>query len=122
MALLVEDEPFVAMVARQILEDEGFHVSHANTGAGALSVLEAGPKELVLAVVDIGLPDMSGDALVQQIAAFRPDLPVMIASGYGADELLQRFPSGGRTALLPKPYDTAALRSALRTLGFSVEA
>lgn len=120
-ALLVEDEPFVAMVARQILEDEGFSVSVASTATNALSVLSEEAGNMVLAVVDLGLPDMPGDKLVEQILSRWTDLPIMIASGYGIDELAERFPAGHRLALVPKPYDMAALRRGLKALGFSVE-
>ncbi len=118
-ALLVEDEPFVAMVAQQILEDEGFQVTLATTGGRALAIMEQDGAGLSLAVVDVGLPDMRGDDLVTRLLAVRADLPVLVASGYGTGELGSLFAHHARLALLPKPYDAAALRRALRDLGFT---
>ncbi|WP_051356719.1 hybrid sensor histidine kinase/response regulator [Azorhizobium doebereinerae] len=120
-ALLVEDEPFVAMVARQILEDEGFDVAVASTAGGALSYMERDGAGLVMAVVDLGLPDMPGNELVERLVSRRADLPIMIASGYGRAELQSLFGEHERLALLPKPYDVSALRRALRELGFAAE-
>jgi len=117
--LLVEDEPFVAMVARQIFEDEGFDVVVAGSAALALSQAEAS-EALALAVVDLGLPDMRGDELVKRMRVLRPQLPIIIASGYGTGELEAIFADQGNLMLIGKPYDSAALQKALRDLGFTL--
>ncbi|MDI4664090.1 PAS domain-containing protein [Xanthobacter autotrophicus] len=124
--LLVEDEPFVALVARQILEDHGFEVTVASHGHAALAYAEAGVADpsrdaLVLAVVDVGLPDMRGDEVVRRLAVIAPALPVIIATGYGTQDLEGEFGGIGRIALIGKPYDGATLRGALRNLGFDIE-
>ncbi|MFS8036367.1 PAS domain-containing protein [Xanthobacter sp. AM11] len=123
--LLVEDEPFVALVARQILEDHGFDVTVASHGAAALAHARAafaqrGPAALALAVVDVGLPDMSGDAVVRELAGIAPQLPVIIATGYGTAELEGEFGGAARIRLMGKPYDGATLRRALQGLGFDI--
>ncbi|MFG1379547.1 PAS domain-containing protein [Xanthobacter autotrophicus] len=124
--LLVEDEPFVAMVARQILEDYGFEVTVASHGHAALAHAEAAVADLsrnalVLAVVDVGLPDLRGDEVVRRLAAIAPDLPVIIATGYGTQDLEGEFGGSPRIALMGKPYDGATLRNGLRKLGFDIE-
>ncbi|MFG1306392.1 PAS domain-containing protein [Xanthobacter autotrophicus] len=124
--LLVEDEPFVAMVARQILEDHGFEVTVASHGHAALAHAEAAVADLsrnalVLAVVDVGLPDMRGDEVVRRLGAIAPGLPVIIATGYGTQELEGEFGASPRIALMGKPYDGATLRNGLRKLGFDIE-
>ena len=124
--LLVEDEPFVALVASQILEDHGFKVTVASHGEAALSHARAAQSDLardrlVLAIVDIGLPDMAGDEVVRQLAAIDPALPVVIATGYATAELEGEFGGRGNIALVAKPYDGAALRAALEHLGFRLQ-
>ncbi|MFG1462387.1 response regulator [Xanthobacter sp. DSM 24535] len=119
-ALLVEDEPFVAMVASQILADEGFSVVEASSAAQALGELDGRPGDFALAVVDLGLPDMRGEALVQALRSRASALPIIIASGYGMGELQDIFTASVGVALVSKPYDTAALRGALAKLGFAV--
>ncbi|MEP9350033.1 response regulator [Xanthobacter sp. KR7-225] len=124
-ALLVEDEPYVAMVAQQILEDHGFEVTVASHGAAALSHARAAldmPERgaFRLAVVDLGLPDMRGDEVVRALRALVPDLAIMIATGYGTDDLQAEFGGVEGVALVGKPYDGATLRAALRGLGFNI--
>ena len=121
--LLVEDEPFVAMVASQILEDQGFKVTIASHGEAALSHArtakeDIGRDALVLAIVDIGLPDMRGDEVVRRLGEIAPELPVIIATGYATQDLSQLF--GGRpdVGVISKPYDGATLVAALERLGF----
>ncbi|MFG1402616.1 response regulator [Xanthobacter sediminis] len=121
--LLVEDEPFVALVAQQVLEDHGFAVTVATHGRAALAQVAGGgaPADaLVLALVDMGLPDMGGDEVVRALRRFRPDLPVVIATGYAAEEVEARLAGTERVTIIRKPYDVATLRAALRRFGIEV--
>jgi CheY-like chemotaxis protein len=111
--LLVEDEPFVAMVAQQLLEDDGFSVTVAATGHQALSCAGPGAAELDAAIVDLGLPDMRGEELVARLRSLREDLPVVIASGYGLAEMRATFRGHARMGFVSKPYDGRALCQAL---------
>lgn len=112
--LLVEDEPFVALVAQQILEDEGFAVHLAASGADALSIVKGVGRGVRAALVDFGLPDVRGDDLVAQLRSVLPDLSVVIASGYGAEELTALFRGQPGIGIVSKPYDGNALLTALR--------
>lgn len=121
--LLVEDEPFVAMVASQILEDQGFKVTIASHGEAALAHARAartdiGRDALVLAIVDIGLPDMRGDEVVRRLGEIAPDLPVIVASGYATQDLTGLFGDRSDVGVISKPYDGATLVAALERLGF----
>lgn len=112
--LLVEDEPFVALVAQQILEDEGFAVHLAASGADALSIVKGVGNGIRAALVDFGLPDVRGDDLVAQLRSILPDLSVVIASGYGAEELAALFRGQPGIGIVSKPYDGNSLLTALR--------
>lgn len=110
----MEDEPFVALVAQQILEDEGFAVHLAASGADALSIVKGVGRGVRAALVDFGLPDVRGDDLVAQLRSVLPDLSVVIASGYGAEELTALFRGQPGIGIVSKPYDGNALLTALR--------
>lgn len=112
--LLVEDEPFVALVAQQILEDEGFDVHVAASGADAMAIVKGLGSSIRAALVDFGLPDMRGDALVEQLRAILPSLSVVVASGYGTDELRALFRDQPNVGIVSKPYDGDTLITALR--------
>jgi len=101
--LLVEDETLVRMTTAAMLADLGHDVLEAETGAEALSRLAQG---IDLVVCDLGLPDMDGLALVDRMRERLPGVPVVVASGAAR-------PEGEGIVWLGKPYDEAALRSAL---------
>ena len=107
--LIVEDEALVRTAAVDLIADLGFAVLEAADAAEALAILETGGRVDVL-FTDIGLPGMRGDELAKQARTQRPDLQIILASGYadhGAVEGLD-----GVTGL-DKPYDAAALAKAL---------
>ena len=117
-ALLVEDEPLVAMIAEEALISLGFDARSARNATEAVEQVESFDPEL--AVVDVGLPDMRGDALTRKLREMRPDLSVIVASGYDEGELSAQFADDDRVTILPKPYTDDDLARAARQLGFSV--
>lgn len=117
--LLVEDEPFVALVAQQVLEDHGFTVAVATHGRAALD-MASGSETLLLAVVDMGLPDMSGGEVVRALLRLRPNLPVVVATGYAAEEIAAELTGLDAVAVIRKPYDVKTLRTTLREFGIEV--
>jgi CheY-like chemotaxis protein len=113
--LLVEDEVLVAALAVDSLEELGYQTIEVTTAKAAREIA-AGAELLAFAVVDIGLPDGRGDALALELRKARPDLPIVIATGYdGAhlDEALRKQP---RTAVLNKPYDIGQLQAAIQAI------
>ena len=107
-ALLVEDEPLVAMLTEDNLRDLGFEPTWAGSAREGLRAIENDPN-LILAVIDVGLPDMRGDDLVLQIRRDRPELGVILATGHDVSELRGRFAGDHRTVILGKPYLAADL-------------
>lgn len=120
VALLVEDEPLVAMVAEENLREIGFEPIVVYTAAAALRALESGPTP-VLAVVDVGLPDQRGDELAPRMRALVPDLKIIIASGYDEAELSDRFAYDASIVVLGKPYAHTQLAEAARRLGLEFD-
>ncbi|MGH8178091.1 MAG: response regulator [Steroidobacter sp.] len=115
--LIVEDELLVRMFAVDALEDAGFSVTQAGDAAEALVALNASLNEFAAVVVDLGLPDRSGDLLAADIRALRADLPILIASGRSERELKDRFAGDKHIAILVKPYTSQLLIDALESLG-----
>jgi DNA-binding response OmpR family regulator len=114
--LIVEDEMLVRMFAVDALEDVGFQVLQAGDAAEAVKALgEGSPVQAV--IVDMGLPDRTGDQLAAEMRAQRPELPILIASGRSERELKDRFASDPRVGVLVKPYTASMLVGALNSLG-----
>lgn len=106
-ALIVEDQPFVALVASDILEEAGFDSLHACDAPSALALLKAHPEIAVL-VTDVSLGGArDGVDLARCAAAERPSLQMVVTSS--TDHMPGDLPAGAR--LLHKPYASAELRT-----------
>lgn len=114
--LIVEDEMLVRMFAVDALEDAGFRVLQAGDANEAMAALTQA-SALAAVIVDMGLPDRSGDQLAAQLRVTHQDLPILIASGRSERELKDRFSSDTRIGVLVKPYTAAMLVNALGSLG-----
>lgn len=109
--LLVDDDALTALGSADLIEDLGHAVVTAHSGREALGVVAA-RDDIDLVVTDQAMPGMTGVALAEALRETRPDLPVILATGYGAS------PEGADLPILPKPYDQAQLAAAIaRALG-----
>jgi CheY-like chemotaxis protein len=115
--LLVEDDVMIRMLATEYLEEGGFKVDAAGSATEAMNKLRLIPGGVDGVIIDIGLPDRGGDALVAEIRAIYPSLPIVLASGHSVATLCERFKAQERVAFASKPYTAQSLLGALRTLG-----
>jgi CheY-like chemotaxis protein len=119
--LIVDDETDVADLFRQRFRREsreGTYVLHfAFSGEEALEKLadEIEPQ-LIVILSDINMPGMDGLALLREIKARWPDLPVMMVTAYGDDERRRRADEYGAAEFLTKPVDFDFLKEQLRQL------
>jgi CheY-like chemotaxis protein len=111
--LLVEDESLVAMMAAENLGELGFEVVEASSARAALEHMGAAVVDFEFAVVDLGLPDRPGEDLIADLTALRPELPIIVASGYSEEIARERIKRVAGVAFLNKPYDLAGLQSAI---------
>ncbi len=106
--LLVEDEEPVRALAVRILERQGYVVLSARDGEEALAISRSDPKEIALLVTDIVMPKINGRRLAADITAQRPELRVLLVSGY----------TNNRSAIgepfLSKPYTPESLAKKVR--------
>ena len=108
--LVVEDIALIRMTTVEMVEEIGFAVAEAGAAPEALSLLENDPAIGVL-LTDLGLPGMSGRELVEKALQMRPDLKVVVVSGYASEPDSGKF--AGRFAHLMKPFDIEQLRRVL---------
>jgi len=107
--LLVDDEDLVRAGTAEMLREMGHSVAEASGGAEALAALQAGLAPDAV-VTDYMMPRMNGGELAAQLHARRPDLPVLIVTGYAGGDLEINLPQ------LPKPFRQADLAAALTEL------
>jgi CheY-like chemotaxis protein len=97
--LFVEDDPLIAMATTAMLKSLGHRVTEARSGAKALALIEKG-EAFDLMISDYAMPKMTGMQLAEATRALRPELPIILASGYAelpADSTLE-------LPRLDKPY------------------
>jgi CheY-like chemotaxis protein len=106
-ALIVEDQPFVGMVASDILRESGFDTFHAFDATDAAALLQEHP-EIGVVVTEAKLPgDVNGIELCRRLSTERPDVQLVVAA---EDDLAASdIPSGA--CILRKPYASGDLRT-----------
>jgi len=113
--LVVEDEPELRLLARQILECYGYRVLEAATGAAALKLWPQHSQEIDLLLTDVVMPEgVNGWELAEQLRGQRPDLKVICTTGYSMDLVnrKQEFPDGFK--FLQKPFRPRTLALVVR--------
>jgi two-component system, cell cycle sensor histidine kinase and response regulator CckA len=111
--LVIDDQDTVLQAMQQILEGMGLQVVTATEGAAGVAFLTAAPATFDLAIVDMIMPRMSGRDCFHAIKALRPDLPVLLVSGFLQDELLEDLTRDGSATFLKKPFGRAGLSQAV---------
>jgi two-component system, cell cycle sensor histidine kinase and response regulator CckA len=111
--LVVDDEPVVRRFAARALIENGFGVHEAGDGAIALELIHSGEVRPAVVLCDIVMPRMNGVQLLESLSLSRPDLPVIMMSGYGAAELAERG-LASPCAVLAKPFTAQVLVAEVR--------
>jgi CheY-like chemotaxis protein len=107
--LVVDDEPTIRDLVSRVLERHGYQVVACSTAAEAVRVAQ----DADLLLVDLILSDGSGRDLIQNLRRDRPDLPVVLMSGYPP---LADYTPGPPAAFLQKPMRPAAVIEAISKL------
>jgi CheY-like chemotaxis protein len=101
--LVVEDEMMLLMVVAETLRDAGFAVLEASNGTMALQALKEHP-EIGLMISDIKMPGMSGYEVAQEGLTMRPELKIVLMTGYTQDPMPARFAEAS-VQVLYKPFN-----------------
>ncbi|HLT40089.1 MAG TPA: PAS domain-containing protein [Enhygromyxa sp.] len=107
--LLVDDEEVVRRTGARLLESLGYQVVTASNGREGVELFSTQHRDLALVLLDMIMPEMNGHdafAAMQQIDAA---VPIVVCSGYAADEAVRNLRDHGLAGFLPKPYRRAAL-------------
>jgi CheY-like chemotaxis protein len=102
--LFVDDEPSIELLGKQILGSLGYEVTTCGTAIAALELFRSDPSRFDLVITDMTMPLMTGDRMAIEMMSHRPDLPIIICTGF--NELLseERVQAIGIRALLMKPF------------------
>jgi len=110
--LVVEDVALIRMTTMEMVEELGLRAAEAADGMEALAILDK-DSEITILLTDLGLPGMSGRQLIEEALRLKPNLKIIVASGYSSEQGTGELPSAATQ--LMKPFDIEQLRRALNS-------
>jgi len=113
--LIVDDELFLRKTLSHLLRRHRLSVMEAEDGKSALQMFKKHKKEIDVVISDIGLPDMEGSQLLQQLFKLQPSLKVIAITGY-LDSYQSDMLTQHNVRVLSKPFEISALLAALKDL------
>ena len=114
--LLVDDENQIIQMERQMLEKLGYNVTAATNSNTAFEIFAASPYRFDLVITDMSMPIMNGYELCKKIRRIRPEIPIILCSGYSnylSDEKIQKI---GINAFVSKPLTMIDLSNITRKI------
>ncbi|MBI5504314.1 MAG: PAS domain S-box protein, partial [Deltaproteobacteria bacterium] len=114
--LFLDDEESLVFLVTRLLTRLGYRVSGYTHVPSALAAVRADPADFDLVVTDLNMPGMSGLEVAREMARLRPQLPVVLASGYITDELRTQAQQAGVRRLIYKPNTVEELCEAVQHL------
>jgi len=114
-ALVIDDEMFVREVTASTLEEMGYAPLLAADGLSGLALFRENRDRIKLAVIDVVMPGMTGDQVLEALRAVAPALPVVVVSGFTDRRGIKTGP-GTHTEFLQKPFHPEDLMAAVRRL------
>jgi signal transduction histidine kinase/CheY-like chemotaxis protein len=115
--LVVEDDVLIRMLVTDSLGERGLQSEEAGSFNEALAKIRTLSGRLSGAIIDLGLPDKPGDELVANIRTLLPHIPIILATGYAAEEVRQRFAKDQLLQIVMKPFDPGDLVAAFARFG-----
>jgi len=103
--LVVDDEPQVRSLMELLLKRMGLRVLNAADAAQAIDLVGKHGDEITFVLMDLTMPNMDGRAALVEIRKIRPDIKVVLTSGYESDEIIVRYREHGFDAFIQKPCD-----------------
>jgi CheY-like chemotaxis protein len=109
LIFVVDDEEIIRRTAKAMLERHGYTVIAAEDGQRALELFQVLADKVAIVLLDMTMPVMSGEEAFRRLRAVRPDVKVILSSGYNEVEAIGRFTGKGLAGFIQKPYSSTAL-------------
>jgi PAS domain S-box-containing protein len=112
--LVADDEPTVRSLAKRVLTRAGFSVLLAADGREAVEVFRANADAVTAVLLDMTMPQLGGEEVFRELRRQRPDVRVILSSGYNEQDATNHFVGKGLAGFLQKPYRPVDLLDKLR--------
>src|SRR4051812_6655050 len=103
LILVVDDESIVVRAVTATLAMAGYRVMVAENGIAGLETFMGAPEQIDLVLTDLVMPSMNGIEMAERILTARPNVPVVLMSGYDESALFKRDSQTSRLLVLRKP-------------------
>jgi PAS domain S-box-containing protein len=110
LVLMVEDDPSVRLLVREVLQELAYDVLEARDAESAIPLLQS-DRDIRLLVSDVGLPGMNGRQLAEVARQTRPNLPVLFVTGYAENAANRAGFLGANMEMITKPFTLEGLAS-----------
>ncbi|WP_236015128.1 PAS domain-containing hybrid sensor histidine kinase/response regulator [Geomonas anaerohicana] len=107
--LLADDEESIRLLGSDMLQALGFDVRLASDGREALELFEAGMDDIVCVLLDLTMPNLDGEQTFRALRALKPDVKVIMSSGYNEQEVSLKLAGAGLSGFIQKPYKVAEM-------------
>ena len=114
--LVVDDEQIVRRTAKTMLEGYGYSVVLAENGREAVELYRVLADKIALILLDMTMPLMGGEETLRELKTIRPEVRVLLSSGYNEVEAVRRFTGKGLAGFIQKPYSAIALTEKVRSV------
>jgi PAS domain S-box-containing protein len=114
--LLIDDEQSVREIGGEMLRELGFDVIAAANGQVGIEVFEQHHDRIDLVILDLTMPHLDGEQTFRELRQRRPDIKVIISSGFNEQEVTQKFLGKELTGFIQKPYKLSTLKEILRKI------
>ena len=112
--LLVDDEPMITEVGKEMISMLGYDVVTASSGVDALKIVRTQNKRIDLFIIDMIMPQMSGGELFDKLKSLDPDIKIMLSSGYSLDGEAREIINRGCKGFIQKPFTISHLGEKIR--------
>ncbi|MBP1678539.1 MAG: hybrid sensor histidine kinase/response regulator [Bacteroidetes bacterium] len=115
LVLVVDDEPTMLDLAKELLQEQGYSVITAANGRDGIEALRRRSAEVRLVLLDLMMPEMDGIAALREMRKIRGDIKALFCTGYMPEDVRHRLPEEEHLNILQKPFDPARLFSMVRS-------
>jgi CheY-like chemotaxis protein len=119
--LVVDDEEMGLILVKQLLTTAGYHVTTAQSGFECLDLFRRRPLAYQLVILDLTMPFMDGEETFNRLREIRPDVPVMLCTGFIQNDRLERLMTAGLSGFLRKPFAPDEIAAQVKAIMESVK-
>jgi DNA-binding NtrC family response regulator len=115
--LIIEDDEEMRSLLKDSLEEEGFETDSVSNGSDGLRKLAKEPFNLIIS--DVRMPGLTGLDILPGIKKIQPEIPVIVITAFGSEEVCHRSMERGAAGYLEKPIRTNKLKTLIHEMTFS---